>query len=240
MGGSDQWGNITTGTELIRRKSGGEAFAFTCPLLTKADGGKFGKTEKGNIWLDPAKTSPYEFYQFWVNASDTDTEKWIRIFTFLDRPEIETLLIQQQQDPGARMLQKMLAREITTFVHGEEGYQKALADTEKMFANQSASADSLSEEDLKSIEGIARFNFSAARLNESPDVVSFLVETGIFNSKGEARKLVEGGGISINRKKVENVKMMVDHSLLLHKKYILVQRGKKNYYLVSVIWTFNK
>ena len=240
MGGSDQWGNITTGTELIRRKSGGEAFAFTCPLLTKADGGKFGKTEKGNIWLDPAKTSPYEFYQLWVNASDTDTEKWIRIFTFLDRPEIETLLIQQQQDPGARMLQKMLAREITTFVHGEEGYQKALADTEKMFANQSASADSLSEEDLKSIEGIARFNFSAARLNESPDVVSFLVETGIFNSKGEARKLVEGGGISINRKKVENVKMMVDHSLLLHKKYILVQRGKKNYYLVSVIWTFNK
>ena len=240
MGGSDQWGNITTGTELIRRKSGGEAFAFTCPLLTKADGGKFGKTEKGNIWLDPAKTSPYELYNFWVNASDTDTEKWIRIFTFLDRPEIETLLIQQQQDPGARMLQKMLAREITTFVHGEEGYQKALADTEKMFANQSASADSLSEEDLKSIEGIARFNFSAARLNESPDVVSFLVETGIFNSKGEARKLVEGGGISINRKKVENVKMMVDHSLLLHKKYILVQRGKKNYYLVSVIWTFNK
>jgi tyrosyl-tRNA synthetase len=240
MGGSDQWGNITTGTELIRRKSGGEAFAFTCPLLTKSDGGKFGKTEKGNIWLDPAKTSPYEFYQFWLNASDTDAEKWIRIFTFLDRSEIETLLSHHQQDPGTRLLQKRLAREITIFVHGEEALGQALADTEKIFANQSAPAESLSEEDLRSLEGIARFVFSAARLNESPDIVSFLVEAGIFNSKGEARKLVEGGGISINRRRVESTKKEINNSMLLHKKYILVQRGKKNYYLVHVIWTFNQ
>jgi tyrosyl-tRNA synthetase len=235
MGGSDQWGNITTGAELIRRKIGGEAFAFTCPLLTKSDGGKFGKTEKGNIWLDPAKTSPYEFYQFWLNASDADAEKWIRIFTFLSREEVAALGQQHQLDPGARLLQKTLSRYVTTFVHGEEGYQKALADTEKIFANQSAPAESLSEEDLQSLEGIARFEFSGARLDEKPDIVSFLVETGICNSKGAARKLIEGGGISINRRKIDGTNEVIDQSLLLHKKYILVQRGKKNYFLVSII-----
>jgi tyrosyl-tRNA synthetase len=234
MGGSDQWGNITTGTELIRRIGGGDAFAFTCPLLTKADGGKFGKTEKGNIWLDPAKTTPYEFYQFWLNASDDDAEKWIRIFTFISPAEVEDLNERHRQQPENRLLQKTLASSIPSFVLGEEGYRKALADTQKIFANQSAPAESLSEEDLQSMEGIARFDFSAARLNESPDVISFLVETGIFNSKGEARKLVEGGGISINRRKVESVKMPIDPTMLLHKKYILVQRGKKNYYLVHV------
>jgi tyrosyl-tRNA synthetase len=233
MGGSDQWGNITTGTELIRRKSGGEAFAFTCPLLTKSDGGKFGKTEKGNIWLDPAKTSPYEFYQFWLNASDTDAEKWIRIFTFLDRSEIETLLSHHQQDPGTRLLQKRLAREITIFVHGEEALGQALADTEKIFANQSAPAESLSEEDLRSLEGIARFDYASSSLGI--DVVTFLAQTGIIASKGEARKLIQGGGISINRKKVEDVRQLIDASLLLHGKYILVQKGKKNYYLVTAI-----
>jgi tyrosyl-tRNA synthetase len=235
MGGSDQWGNITTGAELIRRKSGGEAFAFTCPLLTKADGGKFGKTEKGNIWLDPDKTSPYEFYQFWLNASDPDAEKWIRVFTFLDRTTIETLITQHRQDPGARHLQKTLAREVTTFVHGEEGYRKALADTDKMFANQSAPAESLSVEDLESIEGIARFDYPTARLDQRVDIVSFLAETGIIASKGEARKLIQGGGISLNRRKVENIQLPVDTSLLLHGKYILVQKGKKNYYLVTTI-----
>jgi tyrosyl-tRNA synthetase len=240
MGGSDQWGNITTGAELIRRKSGGEAFAFTCPLLTKADGGKFGKTEKGNVWLDPEKTSPFHFYQFWLNAADADAEKWIRIFTFLIPEEVAILGQQHQLDPGARLLQKTLAREVTLFVHGEEGYQKALADTEKIFANQSAPAESLSEEDLQSLEGIARFEFSATRLNEKPDVVSFLVETGICNSKGAARKLVEGGGISLNRRKIDSINEVIDQSLLLHKKYILVQRGKKNYFLVSIIWKFNK
>jgi tyrosyl-tRNA synthetase len=235
MGGSDQWGNITTGAELIRRKIGGEAFAFTCPLLTKSDGGKFGKTEKGNIWLDPAKTSPYEFYQFWLNASDADAEKWIRIFTFLSREEVAALGQQHQLDPGARLLQKTLSRHVTAFVHGEEGYQKALADTEKIFANQSAPAESLSEENLQSLEGIARFEFSGARLDEKPDIVSFLVETGICNSKGAARKLIEGGGISINRRKIDGTNEVIDQSLLLHKKYILVQRGKKNYFLVSII-----
>jgi len=234
MGGSDQWGNITTGTELIRRKGGGEAFAFTCPLLKKADGGKFGKTEKGNVWLDPEKTSPYLFYQFWLNATDSDAETWIKIFTFLSKEEITGLLQQHAEKPEARLLQKTLAQAVTTFVHGEEGYAKALADTEKIFSNQSAPAESLSEEDLESMEGIARHTFPHSRINEGVDVVSFLAESGILASKGEARKLVEGGGISINRKKVETIKSPVDSSLLLHGKYILVQRGKKNYYLVKV------
>jgi tyrosyl-tRNA synthetase len=233
MGGSDQWGNITTGAELIRRKEGGDAFAFTCPLLTKSDGGKFGKTEKGNIWLDPEKTTPYQFYQFWLNATDADAEKWIRIFTFLDRAGIETLIRQHLTDPGARLLQKTLAREVTTFVHGADGYFKALSDTDKIFSNQSASAESLSEDDLQSMEGIQRFQFAASFLGA--DVVSFLAETGIIGSKGEARKLIQGGGVSINRKKVEDAKLSVDASLLLHGKYILVQKGKKNYYLVSVV-----
>lgn len=203
MGGSDQWGNILTGTELIRRKGGGEAFAFTCPLLTKADGGKFGKTEKGNVWLDPEKTSPYLFYQFWLNATDADAEKWIRIFTFLSAAEIESLVTKHTAQPEARLLQRTLARDVTTFVHGEEGYKKALADTEKIFANQSAPAESLSEQDLESIEGIAKFNFSAARLVENPDIVSFLVESGIFNSKGEARRLVEGAASVSTGKKLK-------------------------------------
>lgn len=234
MGGSDQWGNITTGTELIRRIGGGEAFAFTCPLLTKADGGKFGKSEKGNIWLDPEKTSPYLFYQFWLNATDADAEKWIKIFTFLSPEEVTALQQQHQQQPEARLLQRTLSRTITTFVHGEEGYQKALADTEKIFANQSAPAESLSEEDLESMEGIARFNYGAGKLNQGVDVVSFLAETGIIASKGEARKLIQGGGISINRKKVENIQLSVDTTHLLHGKYILVQKGRKNYYLVNI------
>ena len=234
MGGSDQWGNITTGTELIRRKAGGEAFAFTCPLVTKADGGKFGKTEKGNIWLDPAKTSPYLFYQFWLNATDSDAEKWIKLFTFLPQDTIIDLVRQEQENPGSRTLQKTLAREVTLFVHGEEGYQKAIADTEKIFSNQSAPAESLSEEDLESIDGVARFDYAADKIAQGVDIVTFLAETGISASKGEARKLVEGGGASVNRKKVESVKLTIDSNLLLHGKYILVQKGKKNYYLVKV------
>lgn len=232
MGGSDQWGNITTGAELIRRKVGGEAFAFTCPLLTRADGGKFGKTEKGNVWLDPEKTTPYQFYQFWLNATDTDAEKWIRIFTFLTPEEIDRLHGQHLSQPENRLLQKTLAQHVTTFVHGSEGYEKALADTEKIFAGQSAPAESLTEEDLASMEGISRFDYGADRLGS--DVVSFLAETGIIASKGEARKLILGGGVSINRKKVEDAKLSVDASLLLHGKYILVQKGKRNYYLVTV------
>lgn len=235
MGGSDQWGNMTTGTELIRRKAGGEAFVFTNPLITKADGGKFGKTESGNVWLDPVRTSPYQFYQFWLNASDTDAEKWIKIFTFLSKAEIETILSEHSKDPGQRMLQKRLAEEITSFVHGKEELAKAIETTQKLFANQTAPAESLSIEDLEGMEGVVKSDFANDKIAGGIDVVSFLAETNIFPSKGEARKTVQGGGVSINRKKVENVQMTVDSSLLLHGKYILVQKGKKNYYLVIAV-----
>ncbi len=232
MGGSDQWGNITTGAELIRRKAGGEAFAFTCPLLTKSDGGKFGKTEKGNIWLDPEKTSPYQFYQFWLNSADDDAEKWIRIFTFLSQMEIGELLMQHKKDPAERIIQKTLARELTTFIHGQAAYVSALETTDKLF-RPALSADTMSEKDLHAMEGVVKSSFSRNRLQAGVDVVSFLSETGILPSKGEARKMVQQGGVSINRQKIEAVQFLVDHRLLLHDKYILVQKGKKNYYLVS-------
>ena len=234
MGGSDQWGNIVTGTELIRRKAGGEAFAFTCPLITKADGGKFGKTEKGNIWLDATKTTPFHFYQFWLNAADTDAEKWIKIFTFLQQQNITALIEKHTQNPGARELQKTLAKEVTTFVHGEAEYLKAVETTEKLFTAQTASADSLSPDDLENMDGIIKFDFAAAKIDNGIDIVSFLAETGIFPSKGEARKTVQGGGVSINRNKIETVSFVVNNSLLLHQQYLLVQKGKKNHYLVTV------
>jgi len=234
MGGSDQWGNITTGTELVRRKAGGEAFAFTCPLITKADGGKFGKTEKGNIWLDPVKTTPYQFYQFWLNAADADAVKWIKIFTFLTKPEIEDLISKHQAQPEQRLLQKRLAEEVTSFVHGKEEYLKAIETTEKLFSNQSASADSLTVEDLETMEGVVKFDYSKEKIKLGTDVVTFLAESGIFPSKGEARKMVQNGGVSINRRKVENLQLTVDTTLLLHEKYLLIQKGKKNYYLVTV------
>lgn len=234
MGGSDQWGNILTGTELIRRKAGGEAFAFTCPLITKADGGKFGKTESGNVWLDPVRTTPYQFYQFWLNASDADAEKWIKIFTFLPKETIEQLLAGHQTNPGARELQKTLAKEVTTFVHGEEEYRKAIETTEKLFSNQQAPAESLSIEDLEGMEGVVKFDYATEKFTNGIDIVSFLAEAGIFPSKGEARKTVQGGGVSINRRKVEDQAFVLNSSLLLHGKYLLVQKGKKNYYLVKV------
>ena len=235
MGGSDQWGNITTGTEFIRRKDGGEAFAFTCPLLTKADGGKFGKTEQGNVWLDPVKTSPFQFYQFWLNASDNDAEKWIRIFTFLPKNEIEQLLEKHATNPGARELQKKLAQEVTSFIHGREEFLKAVETTQKLFANQSAPAESLSVQDLESLEGVITHEFALEKLKSGIDVVSFLAETSIFPSKGEARKTLQNGGVSINRKKVTETSMTVDEGLLLHEQYILVQKGKRNYYLVRAV-----
>lgn len=235
MGGSDQWGNIVTGSELIRRKDGGEAFAFTCPLIKKADGGKFGKSEQGNVWLDAGKTTPYQFYQFWLNASDTDAECWIKIFTFLSKETIDSLVAKHKENPAARELQKTLAKELTIFVHGEDEYNKAIETTAKLFASQNASADSLSEDDLNNMEGIAKMDFSSVKIEEGIDVVSFLAETTIFPSKGEARKMVQGGGVSINRKKVEAIDMKVDSSLLLHNKYILVQKGRRNYYLVNVV-----
>jgi tyrosyl-tRNA synthetase len=232
MGGSDQWGNITTGTEIIRRKTGGEAFAFTCPLITKADGGKFGKSEQGNVWLDPEKTSPFQFYQFWLNAADEDAEKWIRIFTFLGKEETDTLIKQQKEDPSKRILQRKLAEELTVFVHGSNELEKAIETTEKLFTKQSAPAESLSIEDLKSMEGIVNIDYPLATIESGIDVVSFLAEAGIFPSKGEARKMITGGGVSINRKKVESIALQLDRSFLLHNSYMMVQKGKKNHYLV--------
>jgi tyrosyl-tRNA synthetase len=233
MGGSDQWGNITTGTELIRRKAGGEAFAFTCPLLTKSDGGKFGKTEKGNVWLDANRTSPYHFYQFWLNAADEDAKKWIKIFTFLPKETIDELITQHEQDAASRVLQKTLSKELSIFVHGEEGYHEAIATTEKLFANQSAPAEDLSVEDLEGMEGITKYTYDAGKITGGIDLISLLAETGVFPSKGEARKMVQGGGVSVNRKKVDNAQTHIDDSFLLHNKYLLVQKGKKNYYLIK-------
>ena len=235
MGGSDQWGNIVTGTELIRRKSGGEAFAFTCPLIKKADGTKFGKTESGNVWLDANKTSPYQFYQFWLNANDADAEQWIKIFSFLDQPTINALIDEHKKDAAKRSLQRTLAKEITVFVHGKEEYNKAIATTEKLFANQDAPAESLTEEDLEAIEGIVNCDYAAEKIIAGVDVISFLTDTAIFPSKGEARKMIQNGGLSINRNKIDNAQLTVDSSLLLHKKYLLIQKGRKNYYLVKAI-----
>lgn len=235
MGGSDQWGNITTGTELVRRKAGGEAFAFTCPLIRKADGTKFGKTESGNVWLDASRTSPYQFYQFWLNASDSDAATWLPIFSFLDRQTIEELKKQHEAAPEQRLLQKKLAEEVTSFVHGREEYEKAVATTERLFANQHAPAESLSLEDLESMEGVVKASVSRDELKAGIDVVSFLATANIFASKGEARKLVQGGGVSINRRKVEAVADIVTEDQLLHDRYILVQKGKKNYYLVEAV-----
>jgi tyrosyl-tRNA synthetase len=232
MGGSDQWGNITTGTELIRRKTGGEAFAFTCPLLTKADGGKFGKTEKGNVWLDPQKTSPYQFYQFWLNAADEDAEKWIRIFTFLTKKEIEAIRDKHIQNPEQRILQKTLAREVTTFIHGRDEYETALRTTEKLFT-QAGPIETLSEADLHAMEGIVKSEYLRSRLEAGIDLVSFLAETHILPSKGEARKLIQSGGLRINRQKIEDIQFQVNDRSLLYDKYLLIQKGKKNYYLVE-------
>lgn len=235
MGGSDQWGNIVTGTELIRRKDAGEAFAFTSPLIKKADGGKFGKTEKGNIWLDAAKTSPYQFYQFWFNANDEDAENWIKIFTFLDKPTIDGLIAEHKQDAGKRVLQKKLAEEITGFVHGNEGLQEALAATAKAFADKEKPAEELSLEDFEEMKGVTQISFAKEKINEGIDIVSFLAEAGIEKSKGDARKMVQGGGISINRKKVEAIDFKIDNALLLQQQYLLAQKGKKNHYLIKVV-----
>ena len=233
MGGSDQWGNIVTGTELIRRKAGGEAFAFTCPLITKADGGKFGKSEKGNVWLDATKTTPYQFYQFWLNATDADVVKWIKIFTLLPLQEIEEILQQHEAAPHLRIAQKRLAEEVTKFVHGSHGLQAALDTTEKLFAAANAPAEALSVEDLENMEGIIRFQFPLSSIEAGIDVVSFLAETTIFPSKGEAKKMLQNGGMSINRHKVTDLSAVINKEYLLQNKYILVQKGKKSYYLVT-------
>jgi tyrosyl-tRNA synthetase len=235
MGGSDQWGNIVTGTELIRRKDGGEAFAFTCPLLTKADGGKFGKTEKGNVWLDPLRTTPYQFYQFWLNAGDADAESWIKIFTFLSEKEINDLAAQHQANPAERILQKALAKEITVYVHGKEEFEKAIETTSKLFGGEQIPAEDLSIEDLEGMEGVVKSDYMRNKILEGVDVVSFLAEAGIFQSKGDARKMIQGGGVSINRRKIPTIDWKVETNSLLHDQYLLIQKGKKNYYLVRAI-----
>jgi tyrosyl-tRNA synthetase len=237
MGGSDQWGNIVTGTELIRRKAGGEAFAFTCPLITKADGGKFGKTEKGNVWLDPKKTSPYQFYQFWLNASDEDAKKWIKIFTLLSIEEIETLLQQQEAAPHERALQKKLAEALTCFVHSRADYDFAVKASEILFGNATTEIlQSLNEEQLLQVmEGVPSIEISRGTLAEGYDLVSFLADTQIFPSKGEARKMWQAGGLSLNKSKISTEKATVVLDDLLQDKYLLVQKGKKNYYLVKAV-----
>jgi len=235
MGGSDQWGNIVTGTELIRRKDGGEAFAFTCPLIKKADGGKFGKSEQGNVWLDADRTSPYQFYQFWLNASDEDAESWIKIFTFLGKEEIDTIITEHKKDAGRRILQKKLAEELTVFVHSREELAKAIETTEKLFASQNAAAESLSEDDLNNIEGIIKATVPKKEFGTGIDIVSLFTDAGIFPSKGEARKMIQAGAISTNRKKTDDPKLIPGNEMLLHGKFLLVQKGKKNYYLIEVI-----
>ncbi len=234
MGGSDQWGNITTGTELIRRKTGGEAFAFTCPLITKADGGKFGKTEKGNVWLDAKKTSPYQFYQFWLNASDEDATKWIKIFTLLEPTSIDALIAEHTTAPQLRTLQKALAAELTKFVHSEEDLNFAIRATEILFGNATTEVlQSLNEEQLLQVmEGVPTVNVSYAQLEEGYDLISLLADTQVFPSKGEARKMWQAGGLSINKEKINTEFTTATTEQLLQGKYMLLQKGKKNYYLV--------
>ncbi|MBX2940452.1 MAG: tyrosine--tRNA ligase [Ferruginibacter sp.] len=234
MGGSDQWGNIVTGTELVRRKAGGSAFALTCPLLKKADGGKFGKTETGNVWLDPQRTSPYQFYQFWLNASDNDASGWIKIFTFLPEQEIQHLLEQHRAQESQRILQKKLAEEVTRFVHGEEGLQQAIATTQQLFGKSDKPVNELSENDLRSIEGIMHCTFPASLLQEGVDIISLVVDTGIFPSRGEARKMIQNGGVSINRNKIQDPQQLILSTSLLHDKFLLVQKGKKQFFLIEV------
>ncbi|MDE7508504.1 MAG: tyrosine--tRNA ligase [Muribaculaceae bacterium] len=237
LGGSDQWGNITTGSELVRRKLGGEVYALTCPLITKADGGKFGKTESGNVWLDARYTSPYKFYQFWLNVSDADAEKYLKIFTFLTKEEIEALAEEHSKDPGARPLQKRLAKEVTVMVHGEDAYNAAVEASSILFSNKAGEAlMKLDEQTLLDIfEGVPTFSISKAELEAGIPLLELLAgKTSIFPSKGEARKMVQGNGVSINKEKVTDPQMTVNADSLIAGRYMLVQRGKKNYYLLIV------
>ncbi len=237
LGGSDQWGNMTTGAELIRRKLGAEAeaYALTCPLITKADGGKFGKTESGNVWLDPARTSPYKFYQFWLNVSDEDAEKYLKIFTFLTRGEIEDLARQHAQDPGARPMQKRLAKELTEMVHSPEDYEAAVRASQILFSNKAHDElVAIDEQTLLDVfEGVPTFEVAKSDIEAGIPVIELLAaKTGVFPSKGEARKMIQGGGVSVNKEKVTDINATIGAEALLNGKYILAQRGKKNYYLL--------
>ncbi len=238
MGGSDQWGNIVTGTELIRRKTGGEAFALTCPLITKSDGSKFGKTEAGNVWLDPEKTTPYHFYQFWLNVSDEDAAKYIRIFTLLEKNEIENLISEHKKSPHERILQKRLAEEVTSMVHSHEELEAAIEASQVLFGK--GTTDSLRRMNestfLSVFEGVPSFDIKKEILAEGVTFTELCAgHTQVFTSKGELRRMTEGGGVSLNKVKVENPEMKIGEEQLLNKKYLLVQKGKKNYFLIRVI-----
>ncbi len=235
MGGSDQWGNITTGTELIRRKLGGEAFALTCPLIKKADGTKFGKTESGNVWLDPERTSPYKFYQFWLNTSDEDAQKYIRIFTLLTKEEVEALIAEQLEAPHLRVLQKRLAKEVTCMVHSEADYNSAVEASEILFGK--GTEETLRKLDeatfLSVFEGVPQFTVAKADLEQGISIVDLLAEKSqVFPSKGEGRRTIAGGGVALNKAKIESADITVNASQLISGKYLLVQKGKKNYYLL--------
>ena len=235
LGGSDQWGNITTGAELIRRTNGGEVFALTCPLVTKADGTKFGKTESGNVWLDARYTSPYKFYQFWLNVSDEDAKRYIKIFTSISREEIEALIAEHDQAPHLRVLQKRLAREVTVMVHSQADYDAAVEASNILFGNStSEQLHKLDEETLLAVfEGVPQFEISRDALLAGVPAIELTTEmAGVFPSKGEMRKLTQGGGVSINKEKLTAPDTKIDGSYLLNNKYIIVQRGKKNYYLL--------
>ena len=235
MGGSDQWGNITTGTELIRRKTGGEAFALVCPLITKADGTKFGKTESGNVWLDRRYTSPYKFYQFWLNVSDADAERYIKIFTSLSKEEIEALATAQKEAAHLRPLQKKLAEELTVMVHSKEDYDQAVKASAILFGNSTADdLKTLDEETLLQVfEGVPQYEISKADLADGIHASELLTQTAaVFPSKGEMKKLVQSGGVMINKNKLESAEESIDLSYLIGGKYILAQKGKKNYFLL--------
>lgn len=236
MGGSDQWGNITSGAELIRRKCGGEAYALTTILIKKSDGSKFGKSEGGNIWLDRNKTSPYKFYQFWINTSDEDAKNYIKVFTFLDKETIDSLIEQHAVDPGKRILQKTLAKEITILVHSEDDYNTAVKASAALFNGTLDDLKHLNEETFVELfEGIPQFEIAKSDVDKGILVVDLLAEkTNVFPSKGEARKLIQNGGLSLNRQKVESHDLIIDKSHLINSKYLVVQKGKKNYYLFKV------
>lgn len=235
MGGSDQWGNITTGTELIRRKTGGEAFALTCPLIKKADGTKFGKTESGNVWLDRKLTSPYKFYQFWLNTSDEDAERYIKIFTLLSKEEVAELTLKHAEAPHLRLLQKRLAEEVTVMVHSREDYDLAVEASQILFGQGTAELlNKLDEETFLSVfDGVPQFKLSAKELGEGIKVVDLLAEKAmVFPSKGELRRTIQANGLSINKDKVTDAELVVNSGFLIGGKYILIQKGKKNYFLL--------
>jgi tyrosyl-tRNA synthetase len=238
MGGSDQWGNIVTGTELIRRKTGGEAFALTCPLITKSDGTKFGKTESGNVWLDPEKTSPYHFYQFWLNVSDEDAARYIKIFTLLSREEIDRLIGEHNNSPHERILQKRLAEEVTVMVHSHEEYQAAVEASQILFGKGTTETlKKMNESTFLSVfDGVPTFDINKEILSRGATFTALCAEhSQVFSSKGELRRMIQGGGVSLNKERIDNPDILIGQGHLLNNKYLLIQKGKKNYFLLKFV-----